>query len=73
MKKISISIFSVLFALVVSSTNLTAGSIGLGVSGLAGRDVGAKGALCQWPCSTDQTFPGGGSPGGWDFGPEVPV
>ena len=33
MKKISISIFSVLFALVVSSTNLTAGSIGLGVSG----------------------------------------
>ena len=33
MKKILISIFSVLFALVVSSTNLTAGSIGLGVSG----------------------------------------
>ena len=21
--------------------------------------------LCQWPCSGDQTFPGGASPGGW--------
>ena len=27
---------------------------------------------CQWPCSGDQTFPGGGSPGGCDFGAEVP-
>ena len=33
MKKISISIFSILFALVLTSTKLSAGSIGLGVSG----------------------------------------
>jgi len=30
----------------------------------AGGVVIATGASCQWPCSTDHTFPGGTSPGG---------
>jgi len=29
-----------------------------------GGVVIATGASCQWPCSTDHTFPGGTSPGG---------
>ena len=28
--------------------------------------MGTKGASCQWPCSTDQTFPGGAGPGAVD-------
>ena len=37
-----------------------------GAPGVTERPDGlAPGASCQWPCSGDQTLPGGGGPGGW--------
>ena len=39
-------------------------SVAVGVVGM----VCATGASCQWPCSTDHTLPGGGSPGGCGAG-----
>ena len=37
---------------------------GITVGGAGAKVVSATGASCQWPCSTDHTFPGGTSPGG---------
>ena len=37
---------------------------GAGVAVAGAGIVIAMGASCQWPCSTDHTFPGGASPGG---------
>lgn len=49
------------------SAGAAAGAGGGGAAGVivAGAViVVTTGASCQWPCSTDQTFPGGTSPGG---------
>ena len=37
---------------------------GFTVAGAGAGIVCATGASCQWPCSTDHTFPGGAKPGG---------
>ena len=37
---------------------------GAGVAVSDERFVSMTGASCQWPCSTDQTLPGGAWPGG---------
>ena len=52
------------------STGAAAGAGGGGAAGVAigsagAGGVSATGASCQWPCSTDHTFPAGTSPGGW--------
>jgi hypothetical protein len=39
------------------------GTCAAGAGDVAGI-VGVTAASCQWPCSTDHTFPGGTSPGG---------
>ena len=48
----------------VAVTDPCAAAAGVGVTVTDPGIPPAGGASCQWPCSTDQTFPGGGSPGG---------
>ena len=42
--------------------------VGTDVVDAGAGGVSAPGASCQWPCSTDHTFPGGAWPGGWGPG-----
>ena len=51
----------------VFSAGAASGAGGGGAAGVTGAGaviVVVTGASCQWPCSTDQTFPAGTSPGG---------